>query len=225
MTLAAFETRLTAEQLATFRGPASPFQVQAFLDDTPYSADHFNRCPLRVLQDHLANCFDGALFAAVALWRLGYPPLLVNLFPAPETDDDHIVAIFKRHGCFGAVGKSNTVGLRFREPIYRSLRELVMSYFEFYYNVLGEKTLRSYTRPLNLQPLAWTGWMWRDEGLEPIIERLERMARIPVLTAPMEAELSPMDRRTFDGGLLGADDAGLWHPQGWSEPPTGGVEG
>jgi hypothetical protein len=214
MTIADFETRLTAGQLAIFRGLASPFQVQAFLDETPYSADHFNRSPLRVLQDRLANCFDGALFAAAALWRLGYPPLLINLFPAPETDDDHIVAIFKRHGCFGAVAKSNTVGLRFREPIYRSLRELVMSYFEFYYSVLGVKTLRSYTRPLNLAKLGRTGWMWDEAGLAPIIEHLERMVRIPVLTAQMEAELSPMDRRTFEGGLLGADDAGLWHPKG-----------
>jgi hypothetical protein len=214
MTVTDFESRLDAKQLATFRGLASPFQVQAFLDNIPYSADPFNRSPLRVLQDRLANCFDGALFAAAALWRLGYPPLLVNLFPAPDTDDDHVVALFKRHGCFGAVAKSNTVGLRFREPIYRSLRELVMSYFEFYYSVQEVKTLRSYTRPLHLRALARASWMWDEAGLEPIIERLERMARVPVLTAQMEAELSPMDRRTYEGGLLGADDAGLWHPQG-----------
>ena len=213
-----FEARLTAEQRAVWRGLAGPFQVQALLDETPYSTDHWNRCPLQVLRDRRANCFDGALLGAAALWRLGYPPLLVNLFPAPDTDDDHVVAVYKRHGCFGAVAKSNTVGLRFREPIYLSLRELVMSYFEFYYSVLGVKTLRSYTRPLNLRSLDWAGWMWSDDGLEPVIARLEALARIPILTAEMEAGLSLMDRRTFDGGLLGANDAGLWHPKEWESP-------
>jgi hypothetical protein len=212
-----FEARLAAEQLAAWRDLTGPFQVQAFLDGIPYSADPFNRCPLRVLQDGLANCFDGALLAAAALWRLGYPPLLVNLFPAPDTDDDHVIALYKRRGCFGAVAKSNTVGLRFREPIYRGLRELVMSYFEFYYSVLGVKTLRSYTRPLRLGPRVGTDWLWDDAGLAPIIERLEALQRIPVLTTLMEAELSPVDRRTYEGGLLGADDAGLWHPKGMSE--------
>jgi len=211
--LARLETFLTAEQRAAWEGLNSPFQIQGFLDQIPYSADPFNRCPLRVLQDRLANCFDGALLAAAALRRLDYPPLLVNLFPAPDTDDDHLLAIFRRHGCYGALAKSNTVGLRFREPIYRSLRELVMSYFEFYYNVLGQKTLRSYTRPLNLRALDALGWMWSDEALDPLIARLEALPRIPLLTAEMEAELAPMDRRTFEGGLLGADDAGLWHPK------------
>ena len=143
----------------------------------------------------------------------GHNALRHGRIVAPETDDDHVVALFKRHGCFGAVAKSNTVGLRFREPIYRSLRELVMSYFEFYYNVLGEKTLRSYSLPLNLRSLDRTGWMWRDEGLEPVIERLESMPRIAVVTPQMVAELSPMDRRTFDGGLLGSDPAGLFQPK------------
>ncbi len=208
-----FEARLSPEQLAAWRGRHSPFQVQAFLDETPYSVDPFNRCPLRVLQDGVANCFDGALLAAAALWRLGYPPLLVNLFPDPDTDDDHVIALYKRHGCFGAVAKSNTVGLRFREPIYRTLRELGMSYFEFYYSVEWVKTLRSYTRPLKLAAArAGASWLWDDEALAPVIARLEAQRRYPVLTAAMVAELSPMDRRTYEGGLLGADDAGLWHP-------------
>ncbi len=208
-----FAALLTAEQRAAWDGLNSPLDIQTFLDQIPYSADPFNRCPLRVLQDRLANCFDGALLAAAALRRLGDPPLLVNLFPAPDTDDDHLLAVYRRHGGYGALAKSNTVGLRFREPIYRTLRELVMSYFEFYYNVLGQKTLRSYTRPLDLRKFDAWGWMWSDEALDPLIARLEALPRIALLTPEMEAGLSPMDRRTFDGGLLGADDAGLWHPK------------
>lgn len=207
-----FAACLTAGQRADWDRLDSPFDIQAFLEQIPYSVDHFNRCPLRVLQDRRANCFDGALLAAAALRRLGYPPRLVNLFPAPGTDDDHLLAIYKRHGCYGALAKSNTVGLRFREPIYRTLRELAMSYFEFYYNVLGQKTLRSYTRPLSLEAFDPLGWMWSDEALDPLIARLEALPRIALLTPEMEADLSPMDRRTFEGGLLGADEAGLWHP-------------
>jgi len=214
-----FEAHLNAAQRETWCSLSSPFRIQSFLDAIPYSADPFNRCPLRVLQDNLANCFDGAIFAAAALRRLGHPPLLVNLFVEEETDDEHVVAIFKRDGFFGAVGKSNVVGLRFREPIHRSLRELTMTYFEYYFNIYGEKTLRSYSPPLNLEPFDRAGWMWRDEGLEPIIERLDRIRRIPLLTAQQVAELSPVDRRTFIATLMDADDAGLYRP---AYPPPAG---
>ncbi len=207
-----FEECLTGEQLETLSGLGSPFQIQAFLDALPYSDDKFNRCPLRVLQDGRANCFDGALFAAAALRRLGHPPVIVDLLAAPGTDDDHTLAIYKWDGHWGAVAKSNCVGLRFREPVYRSLRELVMSYFEFYFNVEGEKTLREYTLPLNLRPFDRWDWMCSDEGLEPIIHRLGELRRFPVVTAQMVAVLSPVDARTYEAGLLGANPAGLFHP-------------
>ena len=128
----------------------SPFAIQAFLDATPYSPEDRDRCPLNVIRDRVAHCLDGALFAAMALRRLGYPPLLIDLLPEPDIDDDHVLAIFKVNGCWGAVAKSNFVGLRYREPVYRTLRELVMSYFEPFYNVEGVRTLRGYTLPVNL---------------------------------------------------------------------------
>jgi hypothetical protein len=122
----------------TVLNTCAPGPHRAYLDDTPIPETQ-NRA--WVMQDRLAHCLDGGLFAAMALRRLGFPPRLVDLLPAPQRDDDHILAIYKIDGCYGALAKSNYVGLRSREPVYRSLRELVMSYFEVYYNAESEKTL------------------------------------------------------------------------------------
>ena len=213
MTIVAFEQHLTAEELDIWQGLDSPFQVQAFLDTLPYSAEQANRSPLRVMRERLAHCLDGALFAAAGLHRLGYSPVIVRMLPAPGTDDDHIVAIYERHGCFGALGKSNFVGLRFREAIYRTVRELVLSYFEVYFNSKGEKTLREYTVPLNLEPLDGVNWMWSDAGTDAIEQRLTTLRRFPLITPDMAAALAPMDRRSYRAGMLGTIEAGLYKPK------------
>jgi len=191
-------------------GLDSPASIQAFLDSIPYSADKFYRCPRRVLRDRRAHCFDGALMAAAALRRLGFPPLVVDLYA--ERDDDHMLALWHRDGCWGALAKSNFVGLRFREAVYQSLRELVMSYFEVFYNVLGEKTLRGFTVPLDLSLLDGLAWMEDDDGLETIAERLDALDRTPVMTAGMVAGLSHLDPLSFQAGMLGTDPAGLFRP-------------
>jgi len=191
-------------------GLDSPASIQAFLDSIPYSADKFYRCPRRVLRDRRAHCFDGALMAAAALRRLGFPPLVVDLYA--ERDDDHMLALWQRDGCWGALAKSNFVGLRFREAVYQSLRELVMSYFEVFYNVLGEKTLRGFTVPLDLSLLDGLAWMEDDGGLETIAERLDALDRTPVMTAGMVGGLSHLDPLSFQAGMLGSDPAGLYRP-------------
>lgn len=112
----------------------------------------------------------------------------------------------------GAVAKSNFVELRFREPIYRTLRELVMSYFEQFYNVEREKTLRSYTVPLNLKAFDRFDWMMSDEPLERIGQRLDEIRKIRVLTRRMIAGLSPIDERSYRAGLFGANRTGLYRP-------------
>jgi hypothetical protein len=210
--LASFEVSLTAPERALMSRLSAPSLIQAFLDEIPYSTDPFYRCPLRVLRERRAHCFDGALFAAAALRRLGYPPRVVDLFPN-ERDDEHLVAVFRRHGRWGAVAASNFVGLRFREPVYRDLRELVMSYFEQYFNVNGEKTLRAYTRPVDLRPFDRFCWMTRDEGLERIARRTEEVRRYSLLEPQMIAELAPADGRSLKAGLLGARRAGLYRPR------------
>jgi hypothetical protein len=188
----------------------SPAAIQAFLDEMPYSADPFYRCPLRVLRDHTAHCFDGALFAAAALRPLGFPPVIVEMLA--ERDDSHLVAIFKADGRWGAVAKSNFVGLRFREAVYSSLRELVMSYFESFYNVNREKTLRGYTVPLSLAAFDRVRWTTRDEPMEAIAKRLDEIRRVSVVTPRMVARFSPMDPRSYEAGMLGVVAEGLYKP-------------
>jgi hypothetical protein len=207
-----FEEHLDPQQRQVFAGLNSPARIQAFLDQIPYSAENANRCPLSVLRDRVAHCLDGGLFAAAALRLIGHPPLVVDLLPEPGTDDDHVLAIYRRDGYLGAVAKSNMTGLRYREAIYRNLRELVLSYFEDYFNVNGEKTLRSYTRPLNLQAFDKVGWMWSDAGADAIERHFGRMRKIPLLSPAMIANLSPTDSLSFQAGMLGANEAGLYRP-------------
>jgi len=189
----------------------SPSGIQAFLDGFAYSTEEVYRCPLRVLRERIAHCFDGALFAAAALRRIGFPPLLLEILPN-DRDDDHMLALYKMDGHWGAVAKSNFVGLRFREAIYRTLRELVLSYFEQYYNVEREKTLRGYTAPLNLKAFDRFNWMVSGEPLEQIATRLGEIRKISVVAPQMIAKLSLVDPRSYQAGLLGAVEGGLYRP-------------
>jgi hypothetical protein len=190
----------------------TPNKIQIFLDEIDYSIEETNRCPFYVLRDRMANCFDGAVFAAAMLSRLGYPPLILDMLPNGR-DDDHVLAVYKRDGHWGAVAKSNFAVLRFREPVYRTVRELVMSYFEQYYNVDREKTLRAYTRPLNLQVFDKYQWMTRNETMKRIEQRLSKMRPVRLLTRRMINNLSLVDERSCQAGLLGANKAGLYKPQ------------
>jgi hypothetical protein len=187
------ESHLTPDEAELLAGLNSPVKIQAFLDTCPYRPEYSDLSPLSVLRQRKAHCLDGGFFAAAALRRLGYPPLVVDLLPDPGMDDDHILAIFKRSGLYGAVAKSNFSGLRFRDPIYRSLRELVMSYFEDFYNLDGVKTLRYYSRPANLARFDPAGWEWKDDCLVEIEDYLNTLPRYPVLTPKMESELASVD--------------------------------
>lgn len=188
-----------------------PVRVQEFLDSVPYSSEETYRSPRSVLRDRVAHCFDGALFAAAALRRLGFPPLILDMLPN-DRDDDHLLALYKVDGHWGAVAKSNFVGLRFREPVYRTLRELCLSYFDQFYNVHREKTLRGYTVPINLSAFDKLHWMTNDEHLEAIALRLDEIRKVTLVTPPMEKRLSPVDKRSYQAGLIGVNWAGLYKP-------------
>ncbi len=206
-----FEQALTKPEKKVLKRLDTPDKIQLFLDGLSYAAETVYRAPLRVLREQTCQCFDGAVFGAAMLQRLRYPALILNLLPN-DRDDDHVLALFKRDGHWGAIAKSNFAGLRFREPVYRDLRELVMSYFEQYYNLHREKTLRGYTYPLALKTFDRQQWMTVDDTMELIAERLDSIRRVRLLTRPMIKSLSLLDERSCKAGLYGANMAGLSVP-------------
>lgn len=204
-------SHLTREERRIWDSLSSPGKIQDFLDRTHYSCEETYRSPFRVLRERKAHCFDGAIFAAAALRGLGFPPVILEMIPNGR-DDEHLLAIYKEDGYWGAVAKSNFVGLRYREPVYRSLRELVMSYFEPYYNLNRERTLRGYTNPLNLRSFDRFGWQVKDEPLERISRRLDRMKKKVLISPQVSRKLSLVDLRSYRAGLLGAEEMGLFRP-------------
>lgn len=206
-----FQRLLTRSERRLVARLHSPPRIQGFLDKLVYSTDGFYRCPLRVLREGTGHCFDSALFAAALLSRQGYPPLILDMLPN-RRDDDHLLAVYKKDGHWGALAASNFTGLRFREPVYRNLRELVMSYFEQFFNTAREKTLRGYTRPLNLNAFDKHLWMTQDGPLEKIARRLDQIGRVRLLSKSMIKNLSPVDQRALTSGLLGANPDGLFQP-------------
>ncbi len=206
-----FEQALTRAEKEILKRLNTPDKIQQFLDGLSYAEETVYRAPLRVLREQTCQCFDGAVFGAAMLQRLRYPALILNLLPN-DRDDDHVLALFQREGHWGAIAKSNFAGLRFREPVYRDLRELVMSYFEQYYNLHREKTLRGYTFPLALKAFESHQWMTRDETMDVIARRLDSIRRASLLTRPMIRRLSLVDERSCEAGLHGANIAGLSVP-------------
>ena len=203
------EAQLVSSERKLLDGLNSPIKIQSFLNTVPYSEDEFYRCPLRVLRDRKAHCFDGALFAAMALRRIGHPPLILELIPNAR-DDDHILALYKQYNFWGSVAQSNFTGLRYREPVYRSLRELVMSYFDDFFNSAGEKTLVGYRGPINLKIFDRLEWMSSETGLETLSTDMDRYRVHPVISGEMAASLTPVDKRSLLAGLMGANEAGLF---------------
>ena len=208
------EESLSLENKSIFESLKTPIQIQNFLDCIPYSPEDANRSPKRVLEDRQAHCLDGGLFAAAALRRLGYPPLIIDMLPTPGRDDDHVLAIFQQNKRWGAIAKSNYVGLRFREAVYRSKRELVMSYFEAFFNSLGEKTLRGYTVPMDLSKLDHLNWETDDRGADEIEQLLKHLRVTAVITPETEKGLSKVDKRFYDGNTLGIDPGGVYEVKG-----------
>jgi hypothetical protein len=195
--------RIEAKVLRSLK---TPEKIQHFLDaEITYNKEPDGptcRSPRRVLRDRVAHCIEGAMLAAAALRMNQRPPLILDL--EAVRDDDHIIAIFRENGCWGAVAKSNYAGLRFREPVYRNIRELVMSYFELYYNLDGEKSLRTYSRPVNMNRFDRIRWMTAEEELWEVGDYLCKIPHTPVMTPAMIRHLRPVDQRLYEAGLIGA---------------------
>ena len=207
-----FLGKLTSEERKLIHSLDAPVKIQQFLDAVQYPSGPRNRSVLSVLRDRKAHCLDGGLFAAAMLSFIGYPAVIVDMLPEPGTDDDHILAIYRVEGYWGAVAKSNFLGLRFREPVYKNLRELVMSYCEQYFNVDGKKTLRSYTRPISLSPYDRYEWMVMDEGVDLIEKKLYKLRSTPILPVSIIECLNPADRVVYEAGLSISNPDGLYKP-------------
>jgi hypothetical protein len=183
----------------------SPAKIQSFLDDRiGYNLEpQGDTCysPRLVMRHGVAHCMEGAMLAAAALRFLGHPPLLVDL--EADRDSDHVLAVYRVHGLWGAVAKSDYAGLRSREPVYRTVRELVMSYFEHYYNPAGEKTLRAYSRPVNLARFDAWAWMTADRDVWEIPNHLCEVRHTKIAPWHVVRRLSKMDRRLYAAGRVG----------------------
>jgi hypothetical protein len=195
-------------QKKVLRGLSTPAKIQKFLDQLPYNLEPGgDTCysPRTVLEKGVAHCMEGAMLAALALRRLGHPPLLVDLEAVRDTD--HVLAVYQVNGHWGAVAKSDYSGLRSREPVYRNVRELAMSYFEHYFNPAGEKTLRAYSRPVNLKQFDKYSWMTSEEDVWVVPNYLCDLKHTQILTPAMMRKIAPMDERLYAAGRLG----GLGH--------------
>lgn len=205
------QTQLFSEGEKDFFGRfKKPYDIQLFLNEIPYDSVPGTSSPRIVLQEQKANCFEGALFGAAALRMLGHKPLIVDMIA--DNDDDHVIAIFKLNDRHGAIAKSNTTLLRFREPVYRTLRELVMSYFDFYFNILGEKTLRTYSNPVDLSRFDKRHWMATDENLDFIGDYLYEVKHHDVVSAKLRRGLSPAGSELVQLCFNGAVNDGVFKP-------------
>jgi hypothetical protein len=194
--------QLTGRQRRAFRALNSPAKIQSFLDSIPYCARDLYRSPLSIFQGKSASCLDGALMASLLLRRLGHPPMILEL--VAEDDDDHIIALYRRFGLWAALAKSEFAGLRSREPVFRTLRELVLSYFPSYYNARAEHTLRAYTVPLKLEKFDSSGWVTCDKKAWEISRALDRQRQVRLLSARIARNLHLVDKRIYESEIAGS---------------------
>ena len=191
----------TPAELRQLRALKTPAGIQRLLDAMPYHLAGTAWSPRKVLQEKTAHCLEGAIFAAAALRVLGFPPLLID-FEADQ-DTDHVLAVYKLRGHWGTIAKSNFSGCRDRQPVYRTLRELALSYFNTYFNLRGERTLRRYSRPVNLRRFDRRCWMTSEKDIWFVAEYLCDISHRPLLRRGLEKHLTRVDPRTWKSEMVG----------------------
>lgn len=182
----------------------TPQKIQDYLNKLPINFEEDGgtaRSPRQVLKLRKAHCIEGALLAAVALWYHGQKPLLLDLVTT-KNDDDHVVALFKQNGCWGAISKTNHAVLRYREPIYKTVRELAMSYFHEYFKDTGQKTLRKFSRPYDLSKIKNKDWLTSGEDLWEINNALDDSFHYDILTPKQIKNLRPAEKIEVEAGKL-----------------------
>ena len=192
---------LSPAEVRALRALKTPALIQKFIDALDYQYADTAWSPRRVLRERKGHCLEGALLAAAALRVNGRPPLLMDL--ESVHDDDHVVALYRERGLWGGIAKSNFSGLRFRPPVYRTLRELALSYFANYFNLRGEYTLRAWSRPVNLVRLDGCHWMTAEEDVWCVAEALIAARHYPLAPDKVTRSLPRVDRRSFEAGKFG----------------------
>jgi hypothetical protein len=191
----------TPAELRKLRSLKDPCGIQRYLDDMPYHLADTAWSPRRVLRENTSHCLEGAMFAAAALRANGFRALIWDL--EAEHDTDHVLAIYRVKGHWGAVAKSNYTGCRYREPVYRTLRELAMSYFNLYFNMRRERTLRTFSRPVNLARFDPLRWMTTEKPIWFIVDYLLEIPHTKLLRPGMAKRLHRIDDRLFRAEVLG----------------------
>src|SRR3989344_2121469 len=195
-----FSALLTREERALLHRLSTPVKIQNYLDQIKINFEPMGdtaRSPRFVMNEGVAHCFEGALVAALALWYHGEPPLLLDLV-SNEPDTDHVVALFKRYGHWGAISKTNHAVLRYREPVYESIHELVMSYFHEYFLDNGKKTLRNFAGPLDLSKIKDTSWITSEKNLWHIVDWINDQDHYDIMDRKMIRGLrraDPVERK------------------------------
>lgn len=196
-------TNLSPEERELFKKLSTPEKIQNFLDTLPqnYEKDRETcRSPRTALREKKAHCIEGAFIAAVALWIHGERPLLLD-FKTLSIDEDHVVALYKKNGYWGAISKTNHPILRYRDPIYKTVRELALSYFHEYFMFQdGRKTLRSYSRPYSLKRFG-TEWITSEEDLWHIAQDLDESPHAKIVPKGHERYIrraSNLEQRALD---------------------------
>lgn len=193
---------LSPKDLRTLRALKTPARIQKLVDSLTYQYADTAWSPQRTLRERKGHCLEGALLAAAALRLNGYPPLIMDL--EAVRDDDHVIALYRERGLWGGIAKSNFAGLRFRAPVYRTLRELALSYFDHYYNLRGERTLRAYSQPVNLARLDRMHWMTSEEDVWFVADALIAARHFPLFPHKIARALPRLDRRSFEAGMHGS---------------------
>lgn len=200
---------LTPAEQKLFRSLNTPKKIQDFINTLGKKPEthneHIVRSPRIVLQTMTANCMEGALLAAALFNYHGGKPLLLDLKVGKRNnnDVDHVVALFESDGYFGAISKTSHAVLRYREPVYKTLRELALSYFhEYFTNSDGRKTLRSFSKPFDVQKRFGTRWITTEHDIFEIAVALDESPHLEILTKKMERGLRPADPIEIEAGRL-----------------------
>ena len=197
----------TREEINILKKLDTPAKIQDYLNSLSFNFERSGATcmsPRMVLKTKTAHCAEGAIFAAAALEFHGHKPLILDLrSTAKPYDFDHVVAIFKQFGCYGAISKTNHAVLRYREPIYKTIHELVLSYFhEYFLNSNGQKTLREYSKPLNLNRFNNLNWRTADKYLFDIPAHLDDIKHFPILSKEQIKNLRKADRIEIMAGRV-----------------------